>query len=157
MKNYVYIVFHYGISLVKIGRSTNPKSRLKSLETSNMHLNGMYAVEAHPWVEGILHELFIGDKYKNEWFSFNRLLKEESVEPFFFIAEIEDYEEYKKEVVKMFSWASKHCIEYLDSIGVKNTTKIKVNYHRALNKRKTVFHNAIEYIISKLKEEVGDE
>ena len=157
MKNYVYIVFHYGVSLVKIGRSKNPKRRLKSLETSNMHLNGMYAIEAHPWVESILHELFTGDKYKNEWFSFNRLLKQESVEPFFFIAEIEDYEEYKKEVVDLFRYTARHCIEYLESIGVENTTKIKVNYDKPKNVRNVVLGKAIEYIISKLEEEVGDE
>lgn len=68
---FVYVVGHQdGSQPWKIGRTTDPVTRLKDLQTpSPVPLAYIKIVEAHPTLEGSLHRQFAKYRVHGEWFN----------------------------------------------------------------------------------------
>lgn len=67
---YVYLIFDPFSRLTKIGKSKNPKVRLKQARIFNPKCELLFISMEHN--ESILHEKFIDKKINGEWFSLNK-------------------------------------------------------------------------------------
>lgn len=65
----LYFIAEADTSLIKIGRSNNPKSRLKRLQTGNpRRLSFLHVAENQGWQEAFWHRAFSYDHQGGEWF-----------------------------------------------------------------------------------------
>ena len=73
---YIYFIQCTTTGFVKIGKSTNPKSRLKSLQCgSPTKLKLIKKIEGGIYLESILHEYFKHLHRHGEWFKYDGELK----------------------------------------------------------------------------------
>ena len=81
-KGFVYVVYNPKTKLTKIGRSTNPKSRIKSLAFGagcDLKELAIVRVEDCSQVENMLHKKFNHARKMGEWFKLNEVETEELV------------------------------------------------------------------------------
>jgi hypothetical protein len=79
-QEYVYVIRQQGGSLVKIGKTTNYKARLKNLQTGSgilLTLEYLWAVDNSSTVEKDLHMVFKALHHQGEWFRFSHVAQAE--------------------------------------------------------------------------------
>lgn len=75
-KNKIYFIQDLKTGLVKIGKSNNPKLRLKTLQTgSSSELKLLKTIPGGIYLEQILHKYFNHIRKKGEWFMLDSELK----------------------------------------------------------------------------------
>tara|TARA_B100000085_G_C18500857_1_gene495419 strand:- start:895 stop:1200 length:306 start_codon:yes stop_codon:yes gene_type:complete len=68
----LYIIQSDVTGMIKIGRSKNPRKRLKQLQTGNPNkLKLIAAFEGQGWREKIIHERLSRYRLEGEWFSYD--------------------------------------------------------------------------------------
>lgn len=76
-KGYVYVIGNLNAKICKIGFSTKPKERIKSIQTGCPHvLKIILLFEAEKYTETKLHHKYAKYKLSGEWFLIDGLLKE---------------------------------------------------------------------------------
>lgn len=66
---WVYLIEDMAADAIKIGRSSNPRARLTSLQTGTLNkLNLVYSTRCDPGCEQVIHERFAGLRISGEWF-----------------------------------------------------------------------------------------
>jgi hypothetical protein len=73
MKEFIYFAIDKERKAVKIGRTSKPKSRIKSLLTSNPFISDILVNELPFWVEQVFHDLYRDKRIRGEWFSFTEI------------------------------------------------------------------------------------
>lgn len=70
-KKFIYVIYDTGRDRIKIGRSSNPEARLKTLQTSNsdelilqMKKERIHSKKFETW----LHRQFAQNRKRGEWF-----------------------------------------------------------------------------------------
>jgi hypothetical protein len=64
----LYFLIHEG--MIKIGRSKNPKKRIKELETGLCHYYEMFVFKGKGFMETTLHQCFKDMRERGEWFRY---------------------------------------------------------------------------------------
>jgi hypothetical protein len=67
---YVYFVQIPGTPIVKIGKSANPKERIREIQTYHPYpLTVIATIPGEPWSEAAFHRFFSPYRLRGEWFS----------------------------------------------------------------------------------------
>jgi hypothetical protein len=70
--DYLYLILDMNDNVLKIGRSKNPKARIKTLQIATSHnLRLLFAIKGKGEIEKNAHEIFKNLRITSEWFTYD--------------------------------------------------------------------------------------
>lgn len=68
-KTFIYLIHDKGSNAYKIGVSTNPEKRMKSIKSASAHAELLFYLDGDEYNEKFLHDKFTSKRIRGEWFN----------------------------------------------------------------------------------------